>query len=743
VNGAVFRRDIQGLRAIAVLLVLAYHLWPGTVTGGFVGVDAFFVISGFLITSHLLKDPPRNARGVLEFWGRRIRRLLPAAFLVLVVTAIGARLFMPDTRWTENAQQMIASALYVQNWALAANAVDYLAAAQPPTPFQHYWSLSVEEQFYVLWPLLILAVAWFAARTRPGPRSGATWRARSDQAGRRLLMARIAMGAVIAVSLVWSITATAADPLGAYFVTPTRVWELAVGGFVATLPGLSGLRLPAWVPTRISGWLVDGLAWLGIAIVLVAGLVYTGATPFPGFAALLPVGGAALAILAAGMGRYGPATVLGNRPVQHVGDTSYSIYLWHWPLIVLWPYAIGPITPVADVAIIAATLLLASLSKVWVEDRFRFAPSFQPLVPTFRFAAIGMVVLSLLGGGQLVEANLRYAAAVASGPDLGSIPQADDSLAPSLAPGTTSGPATPAPTPTTGATPAPTIALTTCVGAASMVRGFDACPQDPAAKMFPDPLVASTDKSDAYRDGCWSYAPFSVKPTCQYGSGSIKVALVGNSHAGQWLPALQVLAKRLGWTVTTFLASQCNATNATLDFYSTAKDQGCAAWGQWVLKQTSGGQFDLVVTSERQSVQVVGEDWAGTFTSAAAGYTTYLQQWVAKGTNLLVIRDTPYPGNTLSSVPDCLAAHETNETFCAGTPSAWSSNDPLFNAANALALPGVTILDARSFFCTATTCPAVIGGIVTYFDASHMTATYAKTIAPFVQPTFVAALAGH
>ena len=163
-SGPGFRPDIQGLRAVAVLLVLAYHVWPATLTGGFIGVDVFFVISGFLITGHLLQHPPRSAHDLLEFWGRRIRRILPAALLVLAVTAIAARILAPDTRWQANASEIVASALYVENWALAANAVDYLASAASPTPVQHYWSLSIEEQFYLVWPVILLVVFWLVRR---------------------------------------------------------------------------------------------------------------------------------------------------------------------------------------------------------------------------------------------------------------------------------------------------------------------------------------------------------------------------------------------------------------------------------------------------------------------------------------------------------------------------------------------------------------------------------------------------
>ncbi|HXI45785.1 MAG TPA: acyltransferase family protein [Candidatus Acidoferrales bacterium] len=711
-----FRLDIQGLRAVAVVLVLAYHLWPETVTGGFVGVDVFFVISGFLITAHLVAHPPTRSRHLLEFWGRRIRRLLPAAFLVLIVTAIASRLIAPDTRWAANAGEIIASALYVQNWALSARAVDYLGAAEAPTPVQHYWSLSVEEQFYLFWPILILGVFWLARRSRLGP----------------LLVTRLAMLAVVGGSLYYSITATATDPLSAYFITPTRVWELATGGLVATLPSLAGLRLPDRV--------VSGAAWLGIGMLLLAGFVFTSVTPFPGSAALLPVVGTALVILAAAEGRASPTRLLGVRPVQHLGDTSYSIYLWHWPLIALWPYAFGALTLGGSLLIVVVTIGLATITKTLVEDGFRFSPSFQPLVPTFRFAVVGMVLLSVLGGSQLFEAQRRLDAALASvGNPLDGFDDAESTGPPgpeaTLEPGATLDP---------GSTAQPTdplAGLTSCVGAAAIVRGFDACPQDPAGAMKPDPLVAATDRSAAYRDGCWNYAPFATHKTCQYGHGAIKVALVGNSHAGHWLPTLQVLAKLHGWTITTFLASQCNATDAALEFYSASKTAGCLAYGDWVISATSGTAFDLVVTSERQSVPLENLSWSDSTAPAFAGYASYLKRWSDAGTRVLVLQDTPYPGKTLASVPDCLAQHPTTQTACSGTPDTWHWVDPLWTAASGQTLLGISTVATTRFFCTDTVCPGVIGGLVTYFDASHMTATYARTVAPFIDAEVLAALA--
>ena len=715
-----FRLDIQGLRAVAVLLVLAFHLWPDTLTGGFVGVDVFFVISGFLITAHLLQHPPRGLQDLLEFWGRRIRRLLPAAFLVLFATAIATRVLAPETRWAANAGETIASGLYVENWVLAGNAVNYLSAEEPPTPVQHYWSLSVEEQFYLLWPILILAVFWFANRSRLGP----------------LLVTRVAMLATIGISLFISVTATAAEPASAYFITPTRIWELAAGGLVATLPSLGAFQFPKRS--------VNLAAWAGLAMVVVAGVAFNADTPFPGIAALLPVGGTAIVILAAATGPSSPERFLRLRPVQHLGDVSYSIYLWHWPLIVFWAYVTGTSarSPIDSIAIVTTTIVLATITKVFVEDTFRFRRSLQPLVPTFRFAVVGMVLVSMLGGAQLFEAQARLNAAVATAPGGAGDPAGDPGGLdgePTFAPDPTLAPgATPGPTPTE-APPDATFGPETCIGAAAIVRGFDACPQDPAATMVPQPLAASRDMSAAYRDGCWIYSPFSTRTTCNYGKGTVRIALVGNSHAGHWLPMLQVLAKRNGWQITTFLASRCNATDASLQLYSGTA--GCLDYGRWVMAQTGGTAFDLVVTSERQSVPTHGDTWSETLPVAVAGYTSYLKRWSDAGTNVLVLEDTPFPGKVLGTVPDCLARHTRNQDACDGTPKSWDWLDPLFDAAMVTQLPGITPVATRQFFCTDTICPAVIGTVIAYFDGSHMTATYGRSIAPFLETQLLAALA--
>ena len=395
------RKDIQGLRAIAVTLVVVFHLWPATVSGGYVGVDIFLVISGYLITSHLLKKPPRSARDLGAFWARRLRRLLPASLTVLAATAVATRLVAPSTTWEEITRQIVASTLYVQNWALASSSVDYMDAGAMVSPVQHFWSLSVEEQFYLVWPLLILGATWVAHRVA-GPA------APTGDDERRIRLTRTVIGVVVVTSLAYSVWYTAVQPAAAYFVTPTRMWELALGGFIATIASMSSRR----GADGVAGAGSAVVAWAGVAAMVIAAYLYTSATPFPGAAALLPVLGAAAVILADTDHPLSPTTLLRNGPVQWLGDVSYSVYLWHWPLIALVPYVSGGSLGVLDKSVIlVATLALAGLSKIHIEDRFRFARPHAPLRYSYAFAAAGMVGVLCLTSVGWAETEVRKDAA--------------------------------------------------------------------------------------------------------------------------------------------------------------------------------------------------------------------------------------------------------------------------------------------------------------------------------------------
>lgn len=667
-----FRTDIQGLRAIAVGLVVVYHLWPNSVTGGFIGVDVFLVISGFLITSHILRKPPQRPRDFGEFWARRIRRLLPASLLVLFVTLVATRLLAAETVWANVAKQVIASALYVQNWALAVTNVDYLAADSAPTPVQHYWSLSVEEQFYVFWPLAIALLWWLANRWRKSPNTVLGW----------------GMTAIILASLAYSIHTTSTNPGWAYFATTARVWELAIGGITA----LFVYRFPRTIPTQLG--LV--MAWSGLLGIFAAAVLFDGATPFPGVAALLPVLATAFVLAAASTHKSSPNSFLSLRPMQFLGGISFSVYLWHWPLIVLLPYLSGSLGWLDKSFALLLTVALSTLTKTFVEDKFRLGDSVSGPAPAYKFAALGMAIVVAAGSLLLLQTTIqtknaqeRATAAVTSGDP--------------------------------------------CFGAAAIQQGLNNCPEPKIESLIPQPAAAASDKSDAYADGCWSSQPYEEKPICTYGSGKTRVALVGNSHAGQWLPTLQAIADDHDWTIDTYLIDRCNPTTVMLEFDAALKSENCLAYGQWTMdKTTAEGTYDLVITSARQSLPVAGASWKETESLAKSAYVDYLQSWDEAGLNVVVIKDPPYPGNSVKSVPDCIATNRENIDRCSGTPKEWYWMDPLTEAAASMESPSVQVVDLDKYFCHDERCLPVIGSVITYFDGSHVTATYARSLAPFL-----------
>src|SRR6476661_4043244 len=343
-----FREDIEGLRAVAVILVVAFHAGVGFVGGGFVGVDVFFVLSGFLITGLLVDEVGRTGSISLRgFYARRVRRLLPLSTLVLVATAIASFLLVPPIDRKGIAGDLVGAALWGANWRFAAASTQYMADTDKSTVL-HYWSLSVEEQFYVVWPLLLLLLAY----TLRYSKRSAPFAARHRVA--------VTLGAVTAGSFVASWQLTAAGSPFAYFGLHTRAWELGVGAALA-------------------GSLV------GLVMVVGSALLMDETTPFPGTAALAPVLGTGLLVAAgARVPDEGISKFLSHPVPRYIGRVSYAWYLWHWPVLVLvnarWgqtaaadgtsaPHASGPVV----LAAVVASFGLAVASHYIVEVRARRA----------------------------------------------------------------------------------------------------------------------------------------------------------------------------------------------------------------------------------------------------------------------------------------------------------------------------------------------------------------------------------
>jgi peptidoglycan/LPS O-acetylase OafA/YrhL len=681
-----FLPHLQGLRAIAVLLVVVYHFWPGRLSGGYIGVDVFFVISGFLITQQLTRQLERTDRIALpSFYAKRARRLLPAAITVLVFASLATLFIMPLSALTENVREIVASTFYVENWVLALNSVDYLAAANEASLVQHYWSLSLEEQFYLFWPVLLLGASAFALKFMKGRR----WAA---------LIGVLAI--VGGVSFVLSIVFTAVDPAAAYFVTYTRVWEFAVGGALALLPRLR--------PTR--AWQSNLLGYGGIAVVLLCGYFFDAATPFPGYMAAIPVLATAAIIVAHHREKpWDAGRVLSLRPVSFIGDISYSLYLWHWPLIIIAPYIPGwGLSIYNRIALFVFCFVIAWLTKRFIEDPARNWSFF--IARRSRATLLGviaaMAVSTLFVTGAWAVQQPKY-----------------DAEASQLAVTLTDPPE--------------------CFGAASgPTNGLEPlvpeCENPELADVvIPSPGFGNADRPE--HPECLSTLNDATVRDCEYGSDAPdarRIALIGDSHAYALMDPFIEMAEQNGWHLTTYLKGGCPWTTTPLK----ARDAFAVSCDDWRASLTAElaehEPFDAVFTAALTDRNVPGT--ANDEDVAATGYGEAWQPVLEAGTPIVTVVDNPgWPDDPNK----CLRTSEAS-TCTIPREEGLAERDPIAMAAVAAAAAGsdVTLLDFSDTYCSATECSAVVGGANVYRDVDHLTRTFAFTLEPFLSGAMSAAL---
>lgn len=700
-----FRPDIEGLRAIAILLVVLYHASIGPFAGGFVGVDVFYVLSGFVITGLLLRELRTSGTiSLAAFYARRARRLLPAAALVLLITLGASIIVLPPLLVPGVATDTAAAALYVANFRFAIGATDYFASAQAPSPVLHYWSLGVEEQFYLLWPAIVLLVA----RGLGAP-------------ARRVAVTALLIGAL---SLSLSLWLTSADAPLAFFLLPARAWELGLGALLA----VAGTRLSA-IPRRAAA----AGGWAGLGLVTLGAIVVNDATPFPGLAALLPAVGTALVVASgARASALGPGRLLGTAVPRFLGRISYSLYLWHWPLLVLPAVASGAPLPLGERAgLVMAAVLLAALTQRWVEDPIRRG-RFVGTAPGRNLAMAG--VLALVVAAASVGSGLAAGAGL-QGSGRGSNPVAGaQSLESSLAQLASQPPAGATPTRGAASSGAPPAGAP-----AESPAGLPSLPPTPdgpvPADLQPSLAAAPEDYPVTFPDGCnVPEGGWASRGTCLYGNLNSKttIALFGDSHAAFWFPAMEGFAARQGWRLLNLTMSSC--TPADVPVYNSIFKRiysECPAWREQAIERLIAMRPAVIVVTGTHGISPV--DPSGhlltddALTQAwEAGMVRTLERLIPAAGTVILLADTP---TSQVDPPTCLSAHPTSVLACA-TPVAKAIYQPWLGAERlVVAQTDVGFIDPTYWVCPSSPCPAVIGNLLVYQNAGHLTATFAAALA--------------
>ena len=691
-----FRPDIEGLRAVAVLAVVLFHAEVPGLDGGYVGVDVFFVISGFLITGLLWREVRTSGTvGLRRFYGARARRLLPASALVGVVTVIASAVLMPPLQVPTVAADGIASALYVSNYWFIMQGVDYSAPFLPLSPFQQFWSLGVEEQFYLVWPALIIFTAWvIRRRTRHNP-------VRTSSQRPYLLVLALVAASSFALSVVvcrWA-------PFVAFFSLPTRAWQLAVGGLIALTAG-QWRRLPSRIAVLI------GCAGLGS--IILACNIFSSATLYPGTAALLPTLGTALVIGAGcALPTRGCGWLLGLSPMRAIGRISYSWYLWHWPVLLLAPVLMGH--PLGLAARIAAALLSAGLAVVtwrFIESPLRFAPWIRDsprrslvlggvatALAVAVCAAVIVVVPKPVGTGTPATPLRIAAMPVAAGSDLATSDAAvQHAFAQVLA----------------------------AVVASADLKAVPSNLEPPLSE------AAAEDKA-THLDGCLRLA-FSrgSQPDCISGdtASTTTVALVGDSHAAMWHPAFQTVAEERHWRLQFVGMAGCPVIDVPVTNPQLHREYTeCEDWRRQAIARLQESHPRLVVVSMWRGYG------SGTFLSSTPAYgpvwlaslTSLVQQLRAGGAQVLVLGPIPDPRTV---VPICLSSHLDDATACAPSRSSAINQEGISGEAAATESGGGYYSDLTDLFCTDSRCPAIIGNMLVYFDWNHLSVEYSRALAP-------------
>jgi len=669
-----FRPELEGLRGVAVALVVLFHARLLGFAGGFIGVDVFYVLSGYLITKLLLGEMvATGGLDLVSFYAKRARRILPAAITAVVVVLAFSALVVAPLDLPNIAVDATASGLFAGNVLFAIRSTDYFASTTP-SPFLHYWSLGVEEQFYLVWPLFLL----FAFRAR-----------------RPLLITTVACIASLALAI--SLTPILAP--WAFYSLPTRAWQLAAGALLAmSAPTLA--RLPS-LPLGLG-------AWVGIAVLGTASIVLD-AQGYPGVVALLPTLSVALVICGSDR-RGGPGRLLASRPLRALGRISFSLYLYHWPVLVLASIAFGDLSTTARWCLVGLSVVVAILSRRLVEEPFlrhgqSRATSRSSLLLAGRAIAAVLVVAQLVG--------LSAASTVAASDELR---VAEATALPSIEP-----------TPTA-------VALRSAPAGVPVTATPVATPAGPR-ELRPRVAEARDDGDGLNARGCGLSLRGTNPPLCDLGvpDGAITVALVGDSHAAQWFPALDLIAQGRGWRIVPFTKDSCIFLDMRIvSLHLEREYTECAAWRANVVAALQRLRPDLVVVSSSRwvhPVESVDKD-------AARQADAMVRLLGAVPGRVAIIADTPL---SEVDVPACLSRKDRTADSCASSRG-YALTAHLARDGRAAKALGAVLIDPSVWLCDEQICPAVIDWTIVYRDDHHLTATMARRLAPLLEPGLLEAL---
>ncbi len=648
------------MRAVAVLLVLFDHAGMAFLSGGYIGVDVFFVLSGFLITGILLKEQERSGRISLpRFYARRARRLLPAGSLVLVVTVLASYLYLGESRANRVAEDARWATLFASNFRFARQGTDYLNAQLPPSPLQHFWSLAVEEQFYFVWPTLIILVAMVGRRVPLRVKLG------------------VVLTAIIAGSLLWSMHQTRVDATVAYFSPFPRAFEMGAGALLAV-----GARWLQPLP-RILG---IAMSWAGVATILAASMLLDSTTQFPGYAVTLPVLGTVLAVAGGTIASGGGAeTILGTWPFQWIGKLSYSLYLWHWPVLVIAAGKAGrDLHLYESLALCIVAIALAALTYTILEDPVRDSGYLKRRAPTLSVGMGAALIVICLGFSTWMIQSHRVQGEVLAD--------------------------------TTVQMAFPTInEVLFAVDEASATTDW---PEQPARI-----------KNPAYSDECDVTRKATTSSACVHGdpNGSQTAVIFGDSHAAMWVPSLDVIGKQGGWRVIQLTKPGCQVPDFPR-YSETLKREytECAEYREWALEKIATIQPDVVlITSSSRDVRVMADGEPtedGVEEAWANGLKTVIDRISPVAGRIVIIGDMAYPNEPGI---DCLSAHPGDVPAC-NTPRAEAVPHD-FNAAElrVAVQAGVEYVDTIPWFCNETICPAIVAELTTHRDEMHVAENYA------------------